>query len=79
MPGICADISFDIRYSTFPSLCWRCCPILAHPSCDLIGSVNALFITEPDSKHLLAFRGTLLRLEKEEYFASYELFVYNPS
>lgn len=47
-------------YSTFPSLCWRCCPILAHPACDLTGRgrarcVDALFITEPDSKHLFRF------------------------
>lgn len=56
--GLSADISFDARRSTFPGSCWRCCPVLAHPACDLTASgkarcVDALFITQPDSKRLL--------------------------
>lgn len=58
MSGISDYMSFDDHYSIFLSLCWRCCPILAHPACDLTGRekarcLDALFITEPDSKHLL--------------------------
>lgn len=53
-----SGLSSDACCSAFPSLCWRCCPVLAHPACDLTESgnarcVDALFIAQPDSKRLL--------------------------
>lgn len=59
-------------YSTFPSLCWRCCPILAHPACDLTGRgrarcVDALFITEPDSKHLFCFHRNYTKKKRRDF------------
>lgn len=61
-----SDLSSDVHNAPHSSsLCWRCCPTLGHPACDLTARgrarcTDALFIAELHSKHLYAFTGTVL-------------------
>jgi len=78
--AVSTDTSFDVRCSPFPSSCWRCCPILAHPACDLTGRGGGGCIIHHGARLEAspAFRGTLLP-EGEKNISVYicELCVYH--